>query len=117
MIKNNNFDTALKWFPSILVAVFFTQNAFEKILQPHETAKLGLANTSVVFVGILILIATVLFLMNRTVIIGTVILASYMTVVVLVHINKGKPFLLTALIALATIFAGFSRKTKCFDLK
>ena len=110
MITKKNVKTALIWLPSIIIALFFIQNAIEKIFQSNQISKLGLSNTSVILVGIFILIATALFLFQKTVIIGTSILASYMTFVVFVHINKGKPFLLTILIVLVTIIAGYLRK-------
>ena len=115
MTTQKNFVTALIWFPSILIAVFFIQNAFEKIFQSNEVSKLGLNSTSVILVGIFLLIATALFLIKKTVILGTAILASYMTFVVFVHINKGKPFLLTILIVLGTVFAAYLRRTKLFS--
>ncbi|MET3127488.1 glucan phosphoethanolaminetransferase (alkaline phosphatase superfamily) [Arcicella rosea] len=117
MITIKNFKTALIWLPSIIIALFFIQNAFEKIFQSNQISKLGLSNTSVIGVGIFLLIATTLFLFQKTVIIGASILASYMTFVVFVHINKGKPFLLTLLIVLVTIVAAYLRKTKLFSEK
>ena len=115
MTTQKNFVTALIWFPSILIAVFFIQNAFEKIFQSNEVSKLGLGSTSIILVGIFLLISTALFLIKKTLILGTAILASYMTFVVFVHINKGKPFLLTILIVLGIILAAYLRRTKLFS--
>jgi hypothetical protein len=110
--NRKNFETALTWLPSILVAIFFIRNAFEKIFQSDEISKLGLGTASIILVGVGLLVATALFLVQRTVIIGTVILAAYMAFVVVVHFIKGKPFVLTLVIVLVTVFAGYIRKTK-----
>ena len=68
-------------------------------------------------VGVIILFATALFSINKTVIIGTVVLSSYMVFVAIVHMSKGKPFFLTLLIVFATIFAGYLRKRRRLDAK
>jgi len=104
--------TVLIWLPSIIVSIFFVVNAFEKIFPSREISKPGFSNTTVLVVGIALLIATGLFLMKRTVVIGTILLASYMLFVVFLHASKGKPFLLTVLIVLLTIFSGYLRKSK-----
>ena len=114
MTNKKIFETTLIWVPSILIAIFFIQNAFEKIFQSNEITKLGLNNMSIILVGIFLLIATILFLMHRTLILGTTILASYMTFVLIVHIYKGRPFFLTLLIVLAILVASFLRKSKLF---
>jgi hypothetical protein len=117
MINNKTAVTILKWLTSIGIAVFYILNAVEKIFQSNEITKPGFSNTIVILVGIILLVAVALFLINRTLIIGAVILASYMTFVVFVHIKNGKPFLLTSLIVLVTIFAGYLRKNELFTKK
>ncbi|MEA5403272.1 hypothetical protein VB776_10125 [Arcicella sp. DC2W] len=115
MKPNKIFKTTLIWLPSLLVASFFIQNSFEKIFHSNEISKLSLNSTSIMLVGIFLLISTALFLIEKTLIIGTVILASYMTFVVFVHISKGKPFLLTVLIVVGIIFAAYLRKAQFFS--
>ena len=114
MTNKKGLETSLIWVPSILIAIFFIKNAFEKIFQSNEITKLGLNNTSIIFVGILLLIATALFLMQRTLILGAAILALYMTFVLVVHIYKGRPFILTLFIVLAILVACYLRKAKPF---
>ena len=92
-------------------------NAWEKIFQTNQITKLGLNSTSIILVGVIILLATALFSINKTVMIGTVILSSYMVFVAFVHMGKGKPYFLTLLIVLVTIFAGYLRKRRRLETK
>ena len=61
-------------------------------------------------VGILLLIATALFLINKTMIWGAAFLALYMTFVVFIHIYKEKPFEVAGLIVFGTIISAYVRK-------
>ena len=117
MTTSKTIKTVLIWLPSILIIVFFIQNAFDKIFYSNELDKLGSNNTILILTGVVLLIATALFIYERTIIVGTAILATYMTIVVFVHISKGKPFFLTILIVLLTIIAGYIRRTKLNNTK
>jgi Ca2+/H+ antiporter len=112
MKNRKDLPTILAWLPSIIIAAFFIRNAFQKIFHPNEITLPGVGNALIILVGICLLVATSLFLMKKTVIIGTILLAAYMTFVVAVHIHKGKPFYLTILIVVITIFAGYIRKAR-----
>ena len=114
---NKTIKALLIWLPSLPIIFFFIQNAFEKIFYSNHLDKLGSSSTTLILVGIVLLIATVLFVFEKTVIVGMAILALYMTMTVFIHISKGKPFFLTILIVLLTILAGYIRKTKLIDLK
>lgn len=116
-MTNKTIKTVLTWLPSILVIVFFIQNAFSKIFYSNGLDKLGSNNTVLILTGVALLIAIALFLYEKTVIVGTAILATYMTVVVFIHISKGKPFFLTILIILLTIVAGYIRRKKLNNTK
>jgi hypothetical protein len=117
MENKKNLEKILIWIPSIFVIIFFVANAWEKIFQSNQITKLGLNSTSIILVGVVILVATALFSINKTVIIGTVVLSSYMVFVAIVHMSKGKPYFLTFLIVLVTIFAGYLRKRRRLDPK
>jgi len=102
----------LTWIPSIPVVFFFMQNAFEKILFPEQLDKMGLSNDSLIIIGIILLFATALFLVEKTKVIGTIVLSLYMMSVVIIHILEGKPFFLALLIVLLVVFASYIRSPK-----
>lgn len=111
------FTTLLKWLPSIIITLFFIPNALNKILHYNQTDKI-VANSSVMIItGLFLLVATALFLYNKTILLGTTLLALYMIFIVLIHMYKGKPYEVTILIVMATIFAAYIRKPLLFHKK
>lgn len=74
-------------------------------------------STVIIIVGIILLIATALFLYNKTIIIGTTLLASHITCIVFIHMYKGKPFEVVTLIVVSTVFAAYLRKPQLFHQK
>ncbi len=104
------------WLPSVMVSIVFIQNALRKIFQSDQQDKIITSNTAIIIVGIILLVATILFLINKTIIWGTTVLALYMTCIVFIHMFKGKPFEIVSLIVLATIFAAYLRKPELFHL-
>ena len=113
----NVLKTVLIWLPSLIISVFFVPNALDKILHSDEQDKITSNSTLIIIVGVILLIATVLFLINKTLILGTTLLALYMTFIVFVHMYKGKPFEVVILIVMATIFAAYLRKPHLFHPK
>lgn len=117
MTTSKTIKTVLIWLPSLPIIIFFVQNAFDKIFYSNHSDKLVSNSTTIILTGVALLIATALFLYKKTIIVGTAILATYMAMVVFIHISKGKPFFLTLLIVLLTITAGYIRKTKLNNAK
>ena len=108
------FKTVLIWFPSVIITVFFIPNALNKILHSNQMDKIVTNSTVMIITGIFLLIATALFLYNKTILIGTTLLALYMTFIVFIHMYKGKPYEVAILIVMATIFASYIRKPQLF---
>lgn len=106
--------TALIWLPSIVISMIFIQNGIGKIFHSNQMDKIVTNNTVIITVGIILLIATALFLYNKTIIWGTTILSLYMTFIVFIHLYKGKPFEVVVLIVMCTIFAAYLRKPQLF---
>ncbi len=102
--------TIMVWLPSTLVAIFFIQNGIEKILKSTELDKVGLSSTQILIVGVILLISTALYLIDRTMIIGTVILMLYMAGIVIIHIQKGKPFIIAGLIVITIGYGAYMRR-------
>lgn len=114
MNNRNIIRTILTWLPSIMVSMIFIQNGLGKILNPNQAGKVIQNEMFLMFVGVVLLIATILFLYNKTIIWGTTILASYMTLITCIHWYKGKPFEVVALIVACTIFAAYLRQPQLF---
>jgi len=117
MTTKKIFKTILIWLPSVIITVFFIPNALGKIFQSGQLDKVITNSTVIIIVGIILLIGTVLFLINKTIIWGTTILALYMTFIVFIHMYKGKPYEVVILIVMSTIFAAYLRKPEFFHQK
>ena len=109
--------TILTWLPSLIITVFFIPNALGKIFQSNELNKVINNNAVIITVGLILLIGVVLFLIDKTIIWGTSILAIYMTFIVFIHMFKGKPYEIVILIVMSTIFAAYLRKPDLFHQK
>jgi len=109
--------TILTWLPSAIITLFFVPNALNKILHSDQTEKIVANSTVMIITGIFLLVATALFLYNKTILIGTTLLALYMTFIVFIHMYKGKPYEVAILIVMATIFASYIRKPELFQKK
>ena len=105
----------LVWLPSLAISLFYVPNALDKLLDPNQTGKIVESSAVMITAGIFILIATALFLYNKTILIGTSMLVLYMTFIVLIHMFKGKPSEIVILILIATIFASFIRSPQLFQ--
>ena len=110
-------STLLTWLPSVIILVFFIPNALHKVLRPSQLKKIITNNTALIMIGIFLLIASAMFLYKKTMLIGTTFLASYMTLIVCIHMYKGKPYEVAILIVMATIFAAYIRKPQLFHEK
>ena len=108
---------SLRWLPSLLISLFFIPNALDKILNSGQTDKIVANNTVMIATGIFLLVSTALFLYHKTIPIGTTLLSLYMTFIVCIHIYKGKPYEVTILIVMATIFASYIRTPQLFHQK
>ena len=117
MRTKKTLTTILIWLPSVIITLFYIPNALNKLLEPDQTGKI--VENSAVFItaGIFLLIATALFLYNKTILIGTSLLTLYMIFIVLIHMYKGKPSEVVILILMATIFAAYIRKPQLFHQK
>ena len=110
-------STILIWLRSLIMSLFFIPNALDKILNSNQTGKIVVNSALMTTTGVFLLIATSLFLYNKTVLIGTTLLAFYMTFIVFIHISKGKPYEVALLSVMATIFASYIRKPQLFQQK
>ncbi len=113
---NKILSRILIWLPTLVILLFYIPNALDKLINYDQTGKVVESSVVMISAGVFILIGTVLFLYNRTILIGTSMLVLYMTFIVLVHIYKGKPSEIVILILIATVFASYIRQPKLFYL-
>ena len=92
-------------------------NAIAKITQHDQQDKIIANNILLITVGILLLIATALFLHHKTIHIGAAFLVVYMTLIVSIHIYKGKPYEVAMLMIVCIAFASYIRKPEIFTRK
>ena len=104
----------LIWLPSLIIILYYIPNALDKLLDPNQTGKIVENSAVMITAGIFLLIATGLFLYNKTMVIGTSLLVLYMIFIVLIHMYKGKPSEIVILILMSTIFASYIRNPKLF---
>ncbi len=109
--------TILIWLPSLIISLYYIPNAFNKLLEPNQTGKIVENSAVMITAGVFLLIATALFLYNKTILYGTSMLVLYMIFIVLIHMYKGKPAEVVILILIATIFASYIRKPQLFNQK
>lgn len=109
--------TTLIWLPSVMLSMIFIQNGLGKIFHSDQMDKIIKNDSLMITVGVILLIATALFLYSKTIIWGTTILALYMTSITFIHLYKGKPFEIVVLIVMCAIFAAYLRKPNLFHQK
>ncbi|WP_196893093.1 hypothetical protein [Aureivirga marina] len=113
-MRNNFLKTLLTWLPSLVIMLIYIPNALSKIFEEEQVGKIVSNRGIMIATGIFLIISSILFLYNRTILIGTTLLALYMTFITCIHIYKGKPHEVALLIVIATIFCAFLRKPKLF---
>lgn len=106
--------TGLRWLPSLIICLFYVPNAWSKLFYAEDLNKVISNTIALNAVGVILLVATILFLLNKTMLWGTAMLSLYMTGIVFIHILKGKPYEVAMLIVMATVFAAYLRKANLF---
>ena len=114
MKSEKTINTALTWLPSIVLSMIFIQNGIGKIFHPDQMDKIVENEALFISVGITLMIATILFLSNKTMLWGATVLSFYMTFISCIHWYKGKPFEVAVLIVICTIFAAYLRQPQLF---
>ncbi len=101
------------WTLSILLAFMFTMSAVMKLTQ-NETAvaqatSVGIDATTYMYIGIVEIIAMVLFLIPRTGVIGSLLLIAYMGGAIATHLQHGQPIMMAVAFQIALWIAAFLR--------
>jgi len=68
----------LIWLPSLIILLFYIPNALNKLLESNQTGKIIENSTIMIITGAFILVGAALFLYNKTILYGTLMLVLYM---------------------------------------
>ena len=107
----------LKILPSLALLSFYIPNAWDKLIHHDQSGKIVESSAVMITAGVFLFLGMGLFLYRKTVLIGTTMLVSYMSLIVLIHLYKGKPAEIVMLIGIATIFAAYIRRPNSFHEK
>ncbi len=98
LIMDNKKRNILNWVLAALVAFIFVGSATMKLMGSPDVLKMaegfGFDKTTFTLIGILELTSVVLFLIPRTGILGTLLLAAYLGGAIVTHLSHGEPIFL-----------------------
>jgi hypothetical protein len=84
------------WVLAILVSLVFIMSAFMKLKGGEELAKgsamIGLTETDLRIIGIIEILSILLFIIPRTGVLGTLLLAAYLGGAIVTHLEHGQAF-------------------------
>lgn len=78
-----------------LVALFFLLDGGMKLAKPEfvvkETVRLGYPESTIVPIGAVLIVCTILYLIPRTAVLGAILLTAYLGGAVATHVRAGEP--------------------------
>ena len=90
------------WIFSGLLALVFIGSASMELIGGEEMAKgaaaMGLSAASLQLIGVIEIVSVILFLIPRTGILGTLLLAAYLGGAIVTHLEHGQPFIMPVMI-------------------
>jgi hypothetical protein len=117
IIMKSKTNKTLKWIPSILVALMISLSACMKLASNHQLVeiytRIGLLSGMMTF-GVAELLFTGLFLFNRTMKIGLLLLTGYYGGAMAVELSHGGFFIVPAVILTIVWIGAFLRNPSLF---
>ena len=90
------------WILSGLLALVLISSASMKLIGGDEITKgaetMGLTATGLKLIGVIEVVSIILFLVPRTGILGTLLLAAYLGGAIVTHLEHGQPFIVPVMI-------------------
>lgn len=78
-----------------LVSLFFLLDGAMKLVKPdfvvEETMRLGYPESTIVPIGVVLIVCTILYLIPRTAVLGAILLTAYLGGAVATHVRAGEP--------------------------
>lgn len=88
-------STKIGWVISILIALMLMVDGVMKIIQPVEvidaTTQLGYSVSSILTIGIILIVCTILYLYPKTSFLGAILLTGYLGGAVATHLRINNP--------------------------
>ncbi len=106
------------WTITSLLSALLLFSVFGKLTNPEMQANManwGLADWRII-IAIGELIATILFIIPRTNILGVLLLCSHMGGAIIIHMTHGESFMLQTIVLMLIWLAAFVRNPKLIDL-
>jgi uncharacterized membrane protein YphA (DoxX/SURF4 family) len=93
----------INWVLAGLVAFIFIGSAFSKLTANADALKMGagfgISASSFTTLGIIEIVAAILFLVPRTAVLGSLLLVAYMGGAIATHLEHGQPLMAPCMIA------------------
>jgi hypothetical protein len=94
-MNKNKRSTKIGWAISILISLMLMLDGVMKIIQPTEvieaTTQLGYSENSILSIGIILIIITILYLFPRTSFLGAILLTGFLGGAVATHFRIDNP--------------------------
>lgn len=101
------------WALTIILGLLFTMSAFMKLTQSEEVLKgaavVGLDARTYLLIGVIEIISLVLFIIPKTGILGTMLLAAYMGGAIVTHLEHQQPILIAVIVQIILWITAFVR--------
>lgn len=101
------------WSLTIILGLLFTMSAFMKLTQNEEAlaqaSTFGLDATTYQFIGIIEIIALILFIIPRTGVLGTLLLVAYLGGAIVTHLQHQEPIATAVIIQMVLWITAFIR--------
>jgi uncharacterized membrane protein YphA (DoxX/SURF4 family) len=110
---NTKTKNIIRWVLAVLIAFIFFGSAFSKLTADskglEDAAKFGLDASEYASLGIIEIVAVLLFLIPRTGIIGSLLLVAYMGGAISTHVEFSQPILAPVMISVFVWIVAFVR--------
>lgn len=94
-MNKNKRSTKIGWAISILISLMLMLDGVMKIIQPTEvieaTTQLGYSENSILSIGIILIVSTILYLFPRTSFLGAILLTGFLGGAVATHFRIDNP--------------------------
>lgn len=101
------------WSLTIILGLLFTMSAFTKLTQNEEAlaqaSTFGLDAITYQFIGIIEIIALILFIIPRTGVLGTLLLVAYLGGAIVTHLQHQEPIATAVIIQMVVWITAFIR--------
>src|SRR4026207_1909570 len=81
----------MSWLPALFLLIDGVMKLFKPAVVVEATVKLGYAENTILPIGIVLTVCTILYLIPRTAVLGAILLTGYLGGAVATHVRVGSP--------------------------